>query len=257
MAFDFEKALLEISGVHAVTAEDKTEILKGINLTISPGEVHVIMGPNGSGKSTLANVIAGNPVYEVTAGHIFFQGEDITALTPDARAKKGVFLAFQHPEEIPGVSLSQFLRQAMSERQGSPVSTLEVRVQLREWLKRLDLDTSFSERHLNTGFSGGEKKRNEILQMALLSPELAILDETDSGLDIDGLKAVVKGLSLIKESNPNLTILIVTHYANILHDIEVNKVHVLTDGEIVETGDKDLALKIEKSGYVQWLPKVS
>jgi len=253
MSSNSRQSLLEITDLHACVAEGKSEILKGVDLSILPGEVHVIMGPNGSGKSTLANVIAGNPVYEITKGVISFREEEINAYPPDVRAKKGIFLAFQDPEEISGVSLTQFLRQAMSERKGSPVSVLEVRVQLAEWLKRLDLDPSFAERHLNAGFSGGEKKRNEILQMAALAPELAVLDETDSGLDIDGLKVVVKGLSIIKETNPDLAILIVTHYANILHDIDVTKVHVFADGKIAETGDKDLAVTIEKTGYQKWL----
>ncbi len=253
MTLETSEAVLSIKDLHAVVAETGREILKGLNLEIAPGEVHVIMGPNGSGKSTLANVIAGNPTYEVNKGQIFLSGDEITHYPADVRAKKGIFLAFQQPEEIPGVPLSQFLRQAMSERQASPVSVLEVRVQLQEWLKQLNLDPSFAERQLNTGFSGGEKKRNEILQMAALSPDLAILDETDSGLDIDGLKVVVEGINIIKGSNPDIAILIVTHYANILKDIEVNKVHIFTDGKIVETGDKNLASLVEKSGYAKWL----
>jgi Fe-S cluster assembly ATP-binding protein len=253
MTSETNQAVLDIKDLHAVIAETRQEILQGINLAIAPGEVHVVMGPNGSGKSTLANVIAGNPTYSLSQGSISLHGEDISDYPPDVRAKKGIFLAFQQPEEIPGVPLSQFLRQAMSERKSTPVSVLEVRVQLREWLQRLNLNPSFAERQLNTGFSGGEKKRNEILQMAALSPDLAILDETDSGLDIDGLKVVVEGINIIKDGNPDIAILIVTHYANILKDIDVNKVHIFLNGKIVETGDKELASIVEKNGYAKWL----
>lgn len=227
-------------------------ILKGINLTVNAGELHAIMGPNGSGKSTFANVLLGNPSYTVTGGSIFFKGEDITQLSSDVRAKLGMFLAFQYPEEIAGVPLSQFLRQAVVARRGTEVSVLEVRIQMREWLQRLGMDVSFGERHLNDGFSGGEKKRNEILQMALLDPEIAILDETDSGLDIDGLRAVARGVEEVRKSRPDLGVVIVTHYRRILDELKPDQVHVLIDGKIVASGGDELASQLEKEGYESW-----
>src|SRR2546423_13178862 len=183
---------LEIRDLHA--AVEGKELLKGVDLTVREGEVHALMGPNGSGKSTLANTLLGNPDYEVTAGRILFRGSDIVAWPPDVRGKAGLFLAFQYPEEIPGVPVIQFLRQALSARKGIDLSVLELRLAIMDWMKRLDIDPSFGDRYLNAGFSGGEKKRNEILQMAILEPEMAILDETDSGLDVDALKAVATGV---------------------------------------------------------------
>src|SRR5256714_9102264 len=183
---------LEIRDLHA--AVEGKELLKGVDLTVREGEVHALMGPNGSGKSTLANTLLGNPDYEVTAGRILFRGSDIVAWPPDVRGKAGIFLAFQYPEEIPGVPVIQFLRQALSARNGIDLSVLELRLAIMDWMKRLDIDPSFGDRYLNAGFSGGEKKRNEILQMAILEPEMAILDETDSGLDVDALKAVATGV---------------------------------------------------------------
>lgn len=242
--------LLQVDDVHA--RADGVEILKGVDLRVEPGELHAIMGPNGSGKSTLANVLAGNPGYEVTAGAIRFRGDDVTLLSPDARAKLGIFLAFQYPEEIPGVPIVQFLRQAVAARRGGDVSVLEIRVQLLEWLGRLGMEPAFAERHLNDGFSGGEKKRNEILQMALLQPELAILDETDSGLDIDGLRTVARGVREVRSTHPELGVVLVTHYRRILEELEPDHVHVLVDGRIVERGGPELADRLEREGYEAW-----
>jgi Fe-S cluster assembly ATP-binding protein len=243
-------ALLLVEDLHASTED--AEILKGINLEVRAGELHAIMGPNGSGKSTFANVLLGNPGYTVTQGRILFKGDDVTHLPSDARAKLGMFLAFQYPEEIPGVPLSQFLRQASAARKDSEVSVLEIRVKIREWLTRLGMDLGFAERHLNDGFSGGEKKRNEILQMALLEPEIAILDETDSGLDIDGLRVVAKGVEEVRRIRPDLGVVIVTHYRRILDELAPDRVHVLVDGRIVESGGDELASRLEREGYESW-----
>src|SRR5918911_1809991 len=199
------------------------------------------MGPNGSGKSTLANTLLGHPDYAVTAGTVKFRGEDITHWSTEARGKAGIFLAFQYPEEIPGVSVVQFLRQALSARKGMDLSILELRVAIMEWMGRLGIDPSFGDRYLNEGFSGGEKKRNEILQMALLEPEFAILDETDSGLDIDALKVVAKGVQEVRTDRPDLGVLLITHYQRILQHLEPDVVHVLSRGRVVETGGADLA----------------
>ena len=243
-------SLLEVDGLYV--RADGAEILKGVDLQVGAGELHAIMGPNGSGKSTLANVLAGSPGYEVTAGTVRFRGDDITLLAPDARAKLGIFLAFQYPEEIPGVPIVQFLRQAVAARRSSEVSVLEVRVQLLEWLERLGMEASFAERHLNDGFSGGEKKRNEVLQMALLAPELAILDETDSGLDIDGLRTVARGVRQVRAAHPELGVVLVTHYRRILDELSPDRVHVLVDGRIVERGGPELADRLDQEGYEAW-----
>jgi Fe-S cluster assembly ATP-binding protein len=247
---DVDAPLLVIDDLHAQAGEN--EILRGLNLTVRSGELHAIMGPNGSGKSTLANTLLGNPAITVTSGRVLFRGQDITSLAPDARANLGMFLAFQYPEEIQGVPISQFLRQAVAARRGTDVSVLEVRVQLREWLDRLGMDPSFAERHLNDGFSGGEKKRNEILQMALLDPEIAILDETDSGLDIDGLRAVARGVEEVRSTRPDLGIVVVTHYRKILDELKPDQIHVLVAGRIVESGGPELAGRLEKEGYESW-----
>ncbi len=248
-----DDVLLDIEGLHARAAgEDGEAILKGVDLTVRAGELHAIMGPNGSGKSTLANVLAGNPAYEVTAGSIRFKGEDITTWPADVRAKAGLFLAFQYPEEIPGVPVSQFLRQAAAQRRGVDVSVLEIRVQLREWLKRLGMDPGFAERHLNEGFSGGERKRNEILQMAVLSPELAVLDETDSGLDVDGLRVVARGVEEVRRVRPELGVVVVTHYRRILDELAPDFVHILVDGRIVHRGGSEVAAELERDGYEAW-----
>jgi Fe-S cluster assembly ATP-binding protein len=239
--------LLQVEDLHVEV--EGHEILRGLDLSLPAGELHAVMGPNGSGKSTLANTIAGNPGYEVTAGRILFQGEDVTSWPVDVRAKAGIFLAFQYPEEIPGVPVSQFLRQAVSARQGQELSVLEVRVSLMEWMKRLEMDESFASRYLNEGFSGGEKKRNEILQMALLSPELAVLDETDSGLDVDALRVVARGVREVQANKPELGVLLVTHYRRILDELTPDQVHVLIGGRIAKSGGPELAEQLDSEGY--------
>jgi Fe-S cluster assembly ATP-binding protein len=197
-------------------------------------------------------VLCGNPGYRVTEGAIRLLGDDITALAPDARAKLGLFLAFQYPEEVPGVPVSQFLRQAASARRGTDVSVLEIRFQIREWLERLGMDLGFAERYLNDGFSGGEKKRNEILQMAVLAPELAILDETDSGLDIDALRVVASGVEEVRRTRPELGVLLVTHYQRILDRLTPDVVHLLVNGKVVTSGGPELARQLEEEGYEAW-----
>ncbi len=242
--------LFQIEGLHA--AAEGNEILKGVDLTVNAGEVHALMGPNGSGKSTLANTLLGHPDYEITAGRLLFKGEDITDWSTDVRGKSGIFLAFQYPEEIPGVSVAQFLRQALSARKGIELSVLELRLAIMDWMKRLDMDPSFGDRYLNEGFSGGEKKRNEILQMAILEPEFAVLDETDSGLDIDALKVVAKGVQEVRTDRPDLGVLLITHYQRILQYLEPDVVHVLVDGRIVASGGVELAHQLEQEGYDAW-----
>ncbi|NNN16425.1 MAG: Fe-S cluster assembly ATPase SufC [Acidimicrobiaceae bacterium] len=242
--------LFEIEDLRA--SGDGTEILKGLNLTVNEGELHVIMGPNGSGKTTLASTLMASPSYVVSKGRVRLRGEDVTDWPTDVRAKAGIFLAFQYPEEISGVSVIQFLRQAMSARKGTEVSALEVRFSLMEWMDRLGMDPSFAQRHLNQGFSGGEKKRNEILQMALLEPEVAILDETDSGLDIDALNVVARGIEEVRKQKPTIGIVLVTHYQRILDLLSVDKVHIMIDGRIVETGGPELSQVLEAEGYGKW-----
>ncbi len=242
--------LFGIDGLHA--AAEGNEILKGVDLTVEAGEVHALMGPNGSGKSTLANTLLGHPDYEITAGRLLFRGEDITEWSTDVRGKAGIFLAFQYPEEIPGVSVAQFLRQALSARKGIEMSVLELRLAIMDWMKRLGMDPSFGDRYLNEGFSGGEKKRNEILQMAILEPEFAVLDETDSGLDIDALKVVAKGVQEVRADRPELGVLLITHYQRILQYLQPDVVHVLVDGRIVVSGGVELAQHLEQEGYDAW-----
>ncbi|HEX2042641.1 MAG TPA: Fe-S cluster assembly ATPase SufC [Acidimicrobiales bacterium] len=242
--------LFQIEGLRV--AADGAEILKGVDLTVAAGEVHALMGPNGSGKSTLANTLLGHPDYEVTGGRLLFKGEDITEWSTEVRGKSGIFLAFQYPEEIPGVSVVQFLRQALSERKGIELSVLELRLVIMDWMKRLGMDPSFGDRYLNEGFSGGEKKRNEILQMAILEPELAVLDETDSGLDIDALKVVARGVQEVRADRPELGVLLITHYQRILQYLEPDVVHVLIDGRIVASGGPELAHRLEQEGYEAW-----
>ncbi len=247
------EALLELRNLHVEA--DGAPILRGVDLTVNEGEVHALMGPNGAGKSTLANVIMGHPGYNVTQGDIFLKGENIASWTPDQRARAGIFLAFQYPEAISGVSVVQFLRQAIAARKGlSELSVLEVRLDLIEWMDRLGMDPAFAERHLNDGFSGGERKRNEVLQMALLEPALALLDETDSGLDIDALRIVARGVRTVRDENPQMGVVVVTHYVKLLEEIEPDQVHILVDGIIVHSGGADLAQIIEHEGYDAWRP---
>ena len=248
--------LLELRDL-SVEAEG-TPILRGVSLTLHEGETHVIMGPNGAGKSTLASVVMGHPGYTVTGGQILFHGEDIADWSPDERARRGIFLAFQYPEAIAGVSVVQFLRQAIAARKGlEELSVLEVRLDLGEWMQRLQMDSAFAERHLNTGFSGGERKRNEVLQMALLEPEVAFLDETDSGLDIDALRIVADGVRTVKAHRPEMGILLVTHYVKLLDELAPDVVSVLIDGHVVATGGRELATRIEAEGYEAFRPRVS
>ena len=237
--------LLVVENLHAV-AED-VEILRGVDLTIEAGQIHALMGPNGSGKSTLANVLFGHPGYRITGGSVLYKGEDITEMTPDKRGRAGMFLGFQYPEEIPGVSIVNFLKTALSNKTGTDYTVLELRLKVMDVMAELDMDPSFADRHLNEGFSGGERKRNEVLQMAVLEPDLAILDETDSGLDIDALKTVAEGV--VKLAAPDRGFLIITHYQRMLEYITPDVVHVLVDGRIVETGGAGLASTIEESGY--------
>jgi Fe-S cluster assembly ATP-binding protein len=242
--------LFEVANLHV--AVDGTEILQGVDLIVDAGEVHALMGPNGSGKSTLANALLGNPAYQVTAGQVRFKGEDVTGWPADVRGKAGMFLAFQYPEEIPGVPVAQFLRQALSARRGMDLSVLELRVAIMEWMRKLGMDPSFADRYLNEGFSGGEKKRNEILQLAILEPELAILDETDSGLDIDALGVVARGVEAVRQARPELGVLVVTHYQRILEQLRPDFVHLLIEGRIVTSGGPELARKLEEEGYEAW-----
>jgi len=242
--------LLQIEGLH-VSVEGEP-ILRGVDLTVETGQVHALMGPNGSGKSTLANVLLGNATYEVTSGTIRFRGEDITGWPTDVRGKAGIFLAFQEPETIAGVPVIQFLRQALSARRGIDMSVLEVRLMMMEWMEKLGMDPSFGERHLNDGFSGGEKKRNEILQMAILEPMLAVLDETDSGLDVDALRTVARGVHTVREARPELGVLVITHYQRMLDELAADRVHLLIDGVIVAEGGPELARRLETEGYDAW-----
>ena len=243
--------LLLIEDLHASAGE--TEILKGIDLLIDRGQIHAVMGPNGSGKSTLANVLLGHPGYIVTRGSIRYKGDDITALTPDKRGRAGIFLGFQYPEEIPGVSVVNFLRTALSNRTGVEYTVLELRLKVMDAMRDLDMDPSFADRYLNEGFSGGERKRNEILQMAILEPELAVLDETDSGLDIDALRTVADGVMRLADGERGF--LIITHYQRMLEYVTPHVVHVLVDGRFVATGGPDLADEIEASGYDRYRPR--
>ena len=243
-----EPPLFEISDLNAATDEG-IPILKGVNLTIHSGELHALMGPNGSGKSTLASVLLGSPEYTVTAGSIHFQGEDVTDWPPEVRGKAGMFLAFQYPLEVAGVSVINFLRQALSARKGIDLSVLELRLAIMEWMDRLGMEASFADRYLNEGFSGGEKKRNEILQLAILEPELAILDETDSGLDIDALATVANGLTEVRTERPGLGVIAITHYQRLLEHLDPDFVHVILDGQIVAKGGTEIAKELESSGY--------
>jgi len=246
--------MLEINNLHVSIEEDGTEILKGVTLAVNPGEVHAIMGPNGSGKSTLASVLAGRDGYEITQGTVSFNGVDISELDPDERALMGIFLAFQYPVELPGVSMSNFLRQAVNSvreyRDQEALSAMDFLKLMKEKAALVQLDPSLKTRSVNEGFSGGEKKRNEIFQLAMLEPSLAILDETDSGLDIDALRIVADGVNSLRSDKR--AFLVITHYQRLLEYIVPDFVHVLKGGRIVESGDKSLALKLEEKGY-DWL----
>lgn len=246
-------ATLEIRNLQASVEGEEDLILRGVNLTIRQGEIHALMGPNGSGKSTLANVLTGNPAYEVHDGQILFNGEDITELAADERSRLGLFLAFQYPVSIPGVTVANFLRHAINARikaedpesKGMPIP--QFTRMMREKMNSLKMDHSFAGRYLNEGFSGGEKKRAEILQMAVLEPKIAILDETDSGLDIDALRIVAEGVNTLK--GPNMGALVITHYQRILNYVQPEYVHIMFGGQIVESGGAELALKLEEEGY--------
>ena len=247
------KPTLEIKDLHV--AVDGKPILKGLTLAVRKGEIHALMGPNGSGKSTLANALMGNPKYEITSGQIFLNGADVLELSADERGRKGLFLAFQYPTAIPGVSVANFLRMALNARrkemgEEKPVPPKEFRTLMKEKMALLKMDDSFAGRYINDGFSGGEKKRAEILQMAVLRPEIAILDETDSGLDIDALRIVSEGVNAL--SGPELGVLLITHYQRILNYIKPQFVHVLVDGRIVKSGGPELAHELEKQGY-DWI----
>lgn len=241
--------LLKIDDLR-VSVEDK-EILKGINLEVGPGEIHVIMGPNGAGKSTLGNAIMGNPSYNVEGGSILFKDEDITHEAVDKRAIKGLFMSFQSPLEVPGITLSNFIRTAMENRRGKKIRIMEFRKELEAAKASLELDESYVERDLNVGFSGGEKKRAEILQLLMLKPSLAILDETDSGLDVDAIKIVSKGIQEFHKDK-DASLLIITHNAAILSALKVDKVHILVDGKIIKTGDASLIDEINRDGFKQF-----
>jgi Fe-S cluster assembly ATP-binding protein len=251
-----DRPALEIRDLHV--AVEGTEILQGLSLAVGAGEVHALMGPNGSGKSTLAKTLLGDPGYTVTSGAILLDGEDVTRLPTAERAARGMFLGFQHPEEIAGVSVLNFLRQAMAARKGiEDLSILEVRMALLDWTKRLGMDDRFVERYLNEGFSGGEKKRNEILQMAMLEPDVAILDETDSGLDIDALGVVGEGIEAVRSARPALAILLITHYRRILDHVTPDGVHILLDGRVVASGSVELAERLERDGFDEFRDKAA
>src|ERR1700733_9394638 len=242
--------ILEITNLHARIAQGR-EILKGIDLAVAPGEVHAIMGPNGSGKSTLAGILAGRPGYEVTEGSVLYQGQDLLPLAPDERARAGIFLAFQYPVEIPGVNNMYFLRSALNasrRARGEPeLDAGQFLKSVRATLKLLEIEDDLLQRSVNVGFSGGEKKRNEIFQMAMLQPKLALLDETDSGLDIDALRLVANGINRLRA--PDRALVLITHYQRLLDYVEPDKIHVLSEGRIVLSGDKSLAAELEKHGY--------
>jgi Fe-S cluster assembly ATP-binding protein len=246
-------SLLSIENLTAKVADEDLGILNGVDLTIRPGETHAIMGPNGSGKSTLAKVIMGHPGYEATGGSVTYNGENILEMEPDERSKAGIFLAFQYPVEIPGVSIANFLRTAVQAHSGDEeIDLFDFQDLLMEKMQLLEMDPVFAERPVNDGFSGGEKKRNEILQMACLQPSLALMDETDSGLDIDALQVVSKGVNKLREDNPDMSILLITHYQRLLNYIKPDFVHVMVEGRIVQSGGPEVALRLEEEGYKTW-----
>ena len=245
--------LLKIENLHAVIAEDGTEILRGVDLEIGRGEIHAIMGPNGSGKSTLAKVLSGHPAYEVTDGEVWFQGQNLLELEVDERARAGVFLAFQYPVDIPGVSIANFMRTAMqANRPDEELDIFDFQDALVDRMSLLEMDASFAERSVNLGFSGGEKKRNEILQLALLKPSLAVLDETDSGLDIDALKIVSKAVNALYRERADMSLLVITHYQRLLDYITPDHVHVMVSGRIARSGGAELAHELEAEGYEEY-----
>jgi Fe-S cluster assembly ATP-binding protein len=242
--------LLKIENLHAVIAEDGTEILRGVDLRIGAGEIHAIMGPNGSGKSTLSKVLSGHPSYEVTEGEVWFRGENLLELEVDERARAGIFLAFQYPVEIPGVSIANFMRTSVQANSpGEEVDIFDFQDALVDRMQLLEMEPVFAERSVNEGFSGGEKKRNEILQLAMLKPALAVLDETDSGLDIDALKIVSQAVNALHAERPEMSILLITHYQRILDYIKPDHVHVMVSGRIVRSGGPELAHELEAGGY--------
>ncbi|MEX0907300.1 MAG: Fe-S cluster assembly ATPase SufC [Gemmatimonadota bacterium] len=242
--------LLKVENLHAVVAEDGTEILRGLDLEVGVGEIHAIMGPNGSGKSTLSKVLSGHPAYEVTDGAVTFKGQDLLELEVDERARAGIFLAFQYPVDIPGVSIANFLRTALqANRPGEEVDIFDFQEELLDRMRLLDMDPVFAQRSVNDGFSGGEKKRNEILQLAMLNPSLAVLDETDSGLDIDALKVVSAGVNALHAEDAATSFLLITHYQRILNYIRPDHVHVMVSGRIVRSGGFELAEELEAGGY--------
>ena len=249
-----DSPVLVVKGLAAGVADEDLHILKGVDLAIGPGEIHAIMGPNGSGKSTLAKVIAGHPGYEATDGSTELNGEDLLEMEPDERARAGVFMAFQYPVEIPGVSIANFMRTALQSRleDGEELDLFDFQELLMERMELLDMDASFAQRPVNDGFSGGEKKRNEILQMAVLNPALAVMDETDSGLDIDALKVVAHGVNTLRKENPEMAVLLITHYQRILNHVVPDRVHVMVDGRIVESGGPEVALELEAQGYEEY-----
>lgn len=245
-----QKEILNVKDL-AVKVGDKN-ILNGVNLQVDAGEIHAIMGPNGSGKSTLAQFIAGNPGYLVDGGEVVFDGENIVDMVPNERAKLGIFLSFQYPLEIPGVNVASFLRMIYNKRFGENVSPVKFRGLLEEKMKLIDMKSEFSERYLNEGFSGGEKKGMEILQMLVLEPKLVILDEVDSGLDVDALKSVANGVNWLRRKNPETAFIIITHYARILNYIKPDRVHIMQNGKIVKSGGFEVAQKLEESGYKEF-----
>ena len=244
-------SFLKINNLHTISVDDKKEILKGLDLSINKGEVHVIMGPNGSGKSTLANTILNNPRYKITDGNIIFNDEEITNKKTDEIAKKGIFMSFQSPEEIPGITIAEFLKTSRKSLSDEKINLFSFSKEIEENMAKIDMKSNYVSREVNVGFSGGEKKKNEILQLLTINPKLAILDETDSGLDVDAIKTISKGISLYK--NEDNAVLIITHSTKILKYLDVDYVHVLVDGKIVHTGDSSLADKIEKDGYSSFM----
>jgi Fe-S cluster assembly ATP-binding protein len=245
------ETLLKIEGLHVAVGEK--EILKGVDLTVNRGEIHALMGPNGSGKSTLSNAIMGHPNYTITAGKVWYKGEDITTMPTDEKARKGIFLAFQYPVAIPGVTVTNFLRAITKARRGAESPAKEFRAEMADAMKTLAMDPAFAKRYVNDGFSGGEKKRCEMLQMAMLKPELAILDETDSGLDIDALKVVCDGINRV--FNPDIAMLVITHYQRMLDYVKPHFVHVFVAGRVVESGGSELVALLESEGYDRFIKK--